>query len=43
VDVARRIFHIFSADLAIDNNGMPLGNVHVAIQIAELLLEEDVP
>lgn len=43
MDVARRIFHKFSTDLAIDNNGMLLGNVHVVMQIVELLLEEDVP
>jgi hypothetical protein len=43
VDVARGICHSVSAKLVIDSDGMPLGNDCVAIQIAESLLEEDVP
>jgi hypothetical protein len=43
VDVARGIYHSVNVDLVIDSNGMPLGNDRVAIQIVELLLEEDVP
>ena len=42
VDVARDSCHSVSADLVIDNDGMPLSNDHVAVQIVELLLEEEV-
>jgi hypothetical protein len=41
--VAREICHSVSADLVIDNDGMPLDNDRVAVQIAESLLKEDVP
>jgi hypothetical protein len=43
VDVARGICHNVSAELVIDSNDLPLGNDRVAIQIAESLLEEEVP
>lgn len=43
VDVARGICHCVKAELVVDNNSMPLGNDRVVVQIAELLLEEDVP
>jgi hypothetical protein len=43
VDVARGICHSVSAKLAIDSDGLPLGNDRVAVQIAESLLEEEVP
>jgi hypothetical protein len=43
VDVVRDICHNVSADFVIDNDDMPLGNDHVAIQIAESLVEEEVP
>jgi hypothetical protein len=43
VDVARGICHSVKADLVIDSNGMHLGNDRVAIQIAELLVEDEVP
>jgi hypothetical protein len=43
VDVARGICHSVKAKLVVDSDGMPLGNDRVAVQIAELLLEEDVP
>jgi hypothetical protein len=42
VDVARGICHSVKAELVVDSDGMPLGNDRVAVQIAELLLEEDV-
>jgi hypothetical protein len=35
--------HNVSNDLIIDNDGLPLGNDYIAVQIAELLVEEDVP
>jgi hypothetical protein len=35
--------HNSSIDLVIDTDGLPLGHDHVAVQIAELLQEEDVP
>jgi hypothetical protein len=43
VDIARGICHSVKAELVVDIDGMPLGNDRVAVQIAELLLEEDVP
>jgi hypothetical protein len=43
VDVACGICHSVKAELVVNNNGMPLDNDRVAIQIAESLLEEDVP
>jgi hypothetical protein len=43
VDVARGICHRVKADLVIDNNGMLLGNDCVADQIAESLVEDEVP
>jgi hypothetical protein len=43
VDVARGICHNVKADLVIDNNSMPLSNDRVVVQIAESLVEDDVP
>jgi hypothetical protein len=43
VDVARGICHSVNADLIIDSDGLPLGNDRVAVQIAELLVEADIP
>jgi hypothetical protein len=43
VDVAYRICHNIKVELVIDSDGMPLGNDRMAVQIAESLLEEDVP
>ena len=43
VDVARGIRHSVNANLVIDSNGMPLGNDRIAVQIAELLVEDEVP
>ena len=43
VDVARGICHSVKAELVVDSDGTPLGNDRVAVQIAESLLEEDVP
>jgi hypothetical protein len=43
VDVARGICHSVKAELVVDSDGMPLDNDRVAVQIAESLLEEDVP
>ena len=43
VDVAHGICHSVKVELVIDSNGMPSGNDRVAVQIAESLLEEDVP
>jgi hypothetical protein len=43
MDVARDICHSVKADLVIDSDGMPLGNDCVAVQITELLVEDEVP
>jgi hypothetical protein len=43
VDVARGICHSVKADLVIDSVGMSLGNDCVAVQIAESLVEDEVP
>ena len=43
MDVACGICHTVKAELVVDNDGMPLGNDRVVVQIAESLLEEDVP
>ena len=43
VDVTQDICHSVNANLVIDSDGMPLGNDHVAIQIAESLVEDKVP
>ena len=43
VDVAYGICHSIKAELVVDSDGMPLDNDCVAVQIAELQLEEDVP
>ena len=43
VDVACRICHSVKAELVVDSDGMPLGDDRIAIQIADSLLEEDVP
>ena len=42
VDVACEICHNVKAKLVVDSDGMPLDNDHVAVQIVESLLEEDV-
>ena len=43
MDVARGICHNINPDLVIDNDGMPLGNDRVAVQIAKSLVEDEVP
>jgi hypothetical protein len=43
VDVACGICHNVKAELVVDSDGMPLSNDRIAVQIAESLLEEDVP
>jgi hypothetical protein len=43
VDVARGICHNVKVDLVIDSDGMPSGNDCVAVQIAESLVEDEVP
>ena len=43
MDVAQGICHSLNANLIIDNDGMRLGNDCVAIQIAESLVEDEVP
>jgi hypothetical protein len=43
VDVVRGICHSVSIELIIDSNGLSLDNDHIAVQIAESLLEEEVP
>ena len=43
MDVACGICHNVKAKLVVDRDSMPLGNDNVAFQIAESLLEEDVP
>jgi hypothetical protein len=43
VDVARGICHSVSVELVIDSDDLPLGNDCIAVQIAESLLEEEVP
>jgi hypothetical protein len=43
MDVARGICHSVKADLVIDNDGMPLDNDCVAVQIAKSLVEDEVP
>jgi hypothetical protein len=43
VDVARGICHCVNANLVIDSNGMLLGNDRIAVQIAESLVEDEVP
>jgi hypothetical protein len=43
MDVARGICHSVKADLVIESYGMPLGNDRVAVQIAESLVEDEVP
>jgi hypothetical protein len=43
VDVACGICHSVKTELVVDSDSMPLGNDRVAVQIAESLLEEDVP
>ena len=42
VDVAWDIYYNVKADLIIDSDGMPLDNDCVAIQIIELLVEDEV-
>jgi hypothetical protein len=42
VDVARDIYHSVKADLVIDNDGIPLGNDRIVVQIAESLVEDEV-
>jgi hypothetical protein len=43
VDVARGICHSVKADLVVDSDGLPLNNDHVVVQIAESLVEDEVP
>ena len=43
VDVAHGICHSAKAELVVDSDGIPLGYDCVAVQIAESLLEKDVP
>jgi hypothetical protein len=43
VDVARGICHSVKADLIIDSDGMLLDNDHIAVQIIESLVEDEVP
>jgi hypothetical protein len=43
VDVARDICHSVNVDLVINSDTMPFGDDRVAIQVAESLLEEEVP
>ena len=42
-DVARAICRSVDASVVVDTNGRPIGDDHVAIQIAETLKEEEVP
>jgi hypothetical protein len=43
MDVARGICHSVKADLVVDSDGLPLNNDHVVVQIAESLVEDEVP
>jgi hypothetical protein len=43
MDVAWDIYHSVKIDLVIDSDGMQLGNDRVAVQIAESLVEDEVP
>ena len=43
VDVAWNICHSVNADLVIDNDGMPLDNDCIVVQIVESLVEDEVP
>ena len=43
VVIGKGICHNVSLDLAIDSDNQPLGDDHVAIQIAESLSDHDVP
>jgi hypothetical protein len=43
MDVARGICHSVKVDLVIDSDGMSLDNDRVAVQIAESLVEDEVP
>jgi hypothetical protein len=43
VDVTRDICHSVKSNLVIDSDGMPLGNDHIVVQIAESLVEDEVP
>jgi hypothetical protein len=43
MDVAQGICHSVNADFVIDSDGMRLGNDRVAVQIAESLVEDEVP
>ena len=42
-DVARAICRSVDASVVVDTNGRPIGDNHVAVQIAEILKEEEVP
>ena len=42
-DVARAICQSVDASVVVDTNGRPIGDDHVAVQIAETLKEEEVP
>jgi hypothetical protein len=41
--VGTEIYHSVSTDLVVDNDGMPLDDACLAIQIAESLVKKDVP
>ena len=42
-DIARAICRSVDANIVVDTNGRPIGDDHVAVQIAETLKEEEVP
>ena len=42
-DIARAICRSVDASVVVDTNGRPIGDDHVAVQIAETLKEEEVP
>ena len=42
-DVARAICRSVDASVVVDTNGRPIGDDHIAVQIAETLKEEEVP
>ena len=42
-DVARSICQSVDASVVVDTNGRPIGDDHVAVQIAKTLKEDEVP
>ena len=42
-DIARAICRSVDASIVVDTNGRPIGDDHVAVQIAKTLKEEEVP